>query len=206
MAAPAVGAVPRTPAQRQRRARIVGAATALLEAQDYDRILIRDVAEHAGVALDTLYRYFPSKEHLYAQVLLSWFDRYEARARAGTEGTDTERLIGAVTRAVRAYERRPHFHRLLSVLEHAQDPAVVARYQDFARRFQDVLLDCLRDTPAEDARLMVLATSALMGSLLSSWACGAVTARQLRDDLERFVRMLPLKEASDTTQGVCVGK
>ena len=69
---PDVGAAARTPSQLARRERIVAAATELLDERDYDRIQIRDVAEQADVALGTLYRYFPSKQQLYAEVLVTW--------------------------------------------------------------------------------------------------------------------------------------
>ena len=38
----------------------------------YERISVREVAESAGVALATLYHYFPSKEHLFAEALVQW--------------------------------------------------------------------------------------------------------------------------------------
>ena len=52
---------------------------------------MRDVAQEAGVALATVYRYFTSKEHLYAAALLEWADELPGsraaearRARAAT--------------------------------------------------------------------------------------------------------------------------
>lgn len=48
------------------------AALTALKQQDYDQIQMRDVAEAVGVALGTLYRYFSSKEHVYAAVLMEW--------------------------------------------------------------------------------------------------------------------------------------
>ena len=69
----------RTPSQVARRDRIIRAATELLEEREYERIQIRHVAEAASVALGTLYRYFPSKEQLYAEVLLTWSESFETR-------------------------------------------------------------------------------------------------------------------------------
>ena len=56
--------------QRARRERIVAAAVELLDHAEYDDVQMRDVAERAGVALATVYRYFSSKEHLYAAAIL----------------------------------------------------------------------------------------------------------------------------------------
>src|SRR5439155_18432285 len=52
--------------QQERRARVVQAAAQFMVATDYDRIQVKDVADAAGVALGTLYRYFNSKDHLFA--------------------------------------------------------------------------------------------------------------------------------------------
>jgi AcrR family transcriptional regulator len=58
--------------QLARRQRVVDAGLALLERREYERIQVKDVAEEAGVALGTLYHYFSSKEHLFAEVLVKW--------------------------------------------------------------------------------------------------------------------------------------
>ena len=58
--------------KRARRDQIVAAAMAALKEHDYDQIQMRDVADRADVALGTLYRYFSSKEHVYAAVLTAW--------------------------------------------------------------------------------------------------------------------------------------
>lgn len=58
--------------QLVRRQRILDAAKSLLKVNDYESIQIRDVAAEANVALGTLYRYFSSKEHLYAYVVHDW--------------------------------------------------------------------------------------------------------------------------------------
>jgi TetR/AcrR family transcriptional regulator, cholesterol catabolism regulator len=49
-----------TPAQQQRRARILQAGADMLAVREYDHIQMKDVAERADVALGTLYRYFAS--------------------------------------------------------------------------------------------------------------------------------------------------
>ncbi|WP_153347726.1 TetR/AcrR family transcriptional regulator [Nocardia aurantia] len=56
----------RTTSQRARRARIIDAAIPLLTEREFDQIQIREVADGADVALTTVYRYFPSKELLFA--------------------------------------------------------------------------------------------------------------------------------------------
>jgi AcrR family transcriptional regulator len=63
------GAVPATDEQQARRAAILKAAVRLGKAKEIDRISAQEIAGEAGVALRTLYRYYPSKHHVFAAVL-----------------------------------------------------------------------------------------------------------------------------------------
>jgi AcrR family transcriptional regulator len=63
------GAVPVTDGQQGRRASILKAAVRLGKAKEIDRISAQEIAGEAGVALRTLYRYYPSKHHVFAAVL-----------------------------------------------------------------------------------------------------------------------------------------
>ena len=102
--------------QQDRRGTIVRAAITLLEQGEYDAIQMRDVAEEAGVALATIYRYFTSKEHLYAAALLEWASAFPTqgrglRARAGRRRPPGERRqVHGLDQRCAARERlcRPH--------------------------------------------------------------------------------------------------
>src|SRR5438445_10804784 len=105
--------------QQERRDRIVRAAISLLEhGGEYDSIQMRDVAGEAGVALATVYRYFTSKEHLYAAALLDWASNFPAAAQSTRAGqSDEARLRALMRRAVRAFERFPQMPRAEIVVE-----------------------------------------------------------------------------------------
>lgn len=186
------GSAARTPSQHARRARIVEAATELLEDREYERIQIREVAEAADVALATLYRYFPSKEQLYATVLLAWaesFDPSGGRSRS-VPPTDQARLRAALRRAVRAYERHPNFFRLITALEVVTDPVVVDLYSRFAGRFGCALRDSLRTVASDDADAIAQLTSSLLGSLLRSWSLGKTPITRVYAELDRAVDLI----------------
>src|ERR1700728_2377727 len=89
--------------QRARRQRIIDAGLALLERNEYERIQIKDVAEKAGVSLGTLYHYFSSKEHLFAEVLVRWASAFgpNVQRRSLAAESPTERLVEAFHRALR---------------------------------------------------------------------------------------------------------
>ncbi|MGJ3507635.1 TetR/AcrR family transcriptional regulator [Enemella sp. A6] len=67
-------ATPESAEQRARRSRILRAATRLATKQGFDGVQMLDIAKESGVAIATLYRYFPSKTHLYSAVMRSQVD------------------------------------------------------------------------------------------------------------------------------------
>jgi AcrR family transcriptional regulator len=191
MAAPA-GSLARTPSQHARRARILDAATELLQEREYERIQIREVAERADVALATLYRYFPSKEQLYAHVLLRWSESFDPSGGARRNGPadDRARLRTALRRVVRAYERHPNFYRLITVLDAVDDPVVVELYASFATRFGGSLRDSLRAVDHDDAETIVTTVTALLGAQLRSWSLGRSPLSRVYAELDRAVDLV----------------
>src|SRR5438477_120853 len=115
---------PLTRAQHDRRDRIIDAGLALLADRDYDKIQVKDVAEEANVALGTVYHYFSSKEHLFAEVLVRWAGTLRTNiSRNPLRGTtDTQRLTQVINRSVRAFQRQPSLARLVATLETSADP------------------------------------------------------------------------------------
>ena len=188
----AVGGLARTPAQHARRDRIVEAALELLADREYERIQIRQVAEHAGVALATLYRYFPSKEQLYAHALLAWSGEFGAATSRRTPALadDRERLRAALRRAARAYERFPNIYRLLIVLEAVSDPVVADLFSTFAGRFGTALRATVHDHDEHDAETLAYVSSAVLGSLLRSWSRGATSMADVYTEIDRVVDLV----------------
>ncbi|HEX8007159.1 MAG TPA: helix-turn-helix domain-containing protein, partial [Trebonia sp.] len=71
-------ATPSTPAQHDRYERMLQAATAMLAVGGEERLQMKELAERADVSLATLYRYFPSKDHV---MLAITYSRYENALR-----------------------------------------------------------------------------------------------------------------------------
>src|SRR5688572_21359670 len=67
-------ALPTTGEQRERVRRILRAAARHGAAHGFERVQMAEVAADAGVALATLYRYFPSKAALFVGLLRSQVD------------------------------------------------------------------------------------------------------------------------------------
>ncbi len=75
----------------------------------WDAVQMREVAQRADVALGTLYRYFPSKEHLLVSMMIAEIevlaDRLAVKPPQGEQPVD--RVIDVLGRANRALQRRP---------------------------------------------------------------------------------------------------
>ncbi len=78
-----------------RKQQIIAEATRLFSKLGYDSVTTKELALACGVSEPALYRYFPSKEAIYDEVLNSLESRLEVRdlfARLAGE-TDVERLL-----------------------------------------------------------------------------------------------------------------
>lgn len=177
--------------QAARRQRIVDAALDLLQDRPYDQIQIRDVAEAAGVALGTLYRYFPSKEQLFAHVLVEWSRRFEpGRRRGPAPESDADRLLAVLRQAARAFERHPNFFQLIGLLEVINDPDVAEPFHEYSDAFGIALAGALTEVDPDDVEVITTMSSALIGTLLRRWWLGRISMRTVYDQLERSVRLV----------------
>ena len=172
--------------QQERRDRIVRAAITLLEHGEYDAIQMRDVAQEAAVALATVYRYFTSKEHLYAAALLEWAANFPAREqpRRPNGASDEDRLRALMRRAVRAFERYPQMMRVEIVIESSPDPNARALFDQFAARNVGTLTDSLSSADAATAAAIVETVNSVLATRLRAWALGRITI----GDVDRSVQ------------------
>ncbi len=182
---PDPGSLPR--GQQERRDRIVRAAISLLEhGGEYDEIQMRDVAQDAGVALGTVYRYFTSKEHLYAAAILEWAANFPTREQSKRAGgrSDEAQLRALMRRAVRAFERYPQMMRVEIVIESSPDPNARALFDQFAARNVGALTSALSSIDPEKAAAIVETVNSVLATCLRSWALGRITI----GDVDRSVQ------------------
>ncbi|WP_304113264.1 TetR/AcrR family transcriptional regulator [Mycolicibacterium bacteremicum] len=156
--------------KQARRDQIVGAALDLLKSGDYEQIQMRDVAEAAHVALGTLYRYFTSKEHVYAAVLMEWaqpvFDEATADAPP-TAAQVREKMRGIIA----SFERRPAFFKVCMLLQNTSDANARACMDRFAAVAQQTLaadFAALGEQESADTAIMAwgIISTMLSGSIL----------------------------------------
>ena len=127
--------------QGGRRTLILEGALSLFEARGFHGAAVPDIARAAGVAVGTIYRYFPTKEALVNALISSWRARFEADVLAPIPPTSTPRA------AFRLYWRRmagfarafPSAQRFLDLHDHTA-------YLDDANRDGDrALAAAIRD-------------------------------------------------------------
>jgi len=151
--------------QPQRRQRIVDAALELLREADDRNIHVREVAERAGVALGTVYRYMGSKDRLFAEAYQLWAADRFARARAAARGkTNTERLRRIALGFFDAFASEPQFLVLVRELAASPEPGVRPILDAVAGDFRSLCSDALEGIAPED----VVTISAIVIAVVSS--------------------------------------
>ena len=178
-----------TPRQRHRRGRLIEAALALLEIEDYERVSVKEIADRADVSLQTLYNYFSSKERLFAEVLVHWADnlRTDVRSRPLKSTSPADRLGEAVHRALRAFERRPQMARLVNVLITSTDPFSGELVRRLDRSTTDAYMLALDGVDPTLARRMVDVVNAVFSIELREWSQGRISMREVHDRLDSAI-------------------
>ena len=167
--------------KRARRAQIVRAAMNALKEQDYEHIQMRDVAERADVALGTLYRYFGSKEQVYAAVLMEWaqpifvLDKQDSRP--------AEQRIRAKVRAIiAAFDKRPGFFKVCTLLQNTSDPNARTIMADFADAAQRSLADDFAALGKRDAADIAM----MLWGIISTQLTAAILHNHPMADVNRI--------------------
>jgi AcrR family transcriptional regulator len=192
-----------TSTQRQRRDRIVDAGLTLLRTQDHTQIQMKDVAAEAGVALGTVYRYFQSKDHLFAEVLAAWGSHLRTNVeRKPLRGdTNAERLTDVLHRSMRAFQGWPQLARVVMALETSEDPFTREIFARNMARNTDVYVEAVRGLPPEVTRDLVWVAASVFDLQLRQWVVGAQSIAEVYDRIRRAVWLIfEFSEPPPTTQ------
>jgi AcrR family transcriptional regulator len=180
-------------AQRDRRKRILDATLTLASRGGYDAVQMRAVAEQAGVALGTLYRYFPSKIHLLVSALAREFERAQERLNRITIPGETnyERVLFVLGRITRSMQRDPLLTEAMTRAFMFADPSAAAEVNAVARLMERMLTSALHEgepTPDEVAIARIIGDVWL--SNLVAWVTRRASADDVSNHLELAARLL----------------
>jgi AcrR family transcriptional regulator len=181
----------RTEARRRAtRERIVTAAHELIAHGGYREASVAAVARRAGVATGSVYRHFPGKAELFAEVFRRASQR-EVDATAAAAAAAQDGVAERVALAVETFARRALRGRRLAwaLIAEPVDPAVEAERLLFRRAYAAAFADVLRagiasgELPDQDVELSAAALVGALGEAL----VGPLSPVAPRMDEDRFV-------------------
>jgi AcrR family transcriptional regulator len=188
-------------AQTERRQRILDAAVALASSGGYDAVQMREVAANADVALGTLYRYFPSKEHLLVSVLhgrvqamAAAFGAHGRRSGDGREGRGADphdRVVDLLRWATRALQTEPLLTAATLRAFVSPEPSLAEIVRATGDATTAVIVEAMHPGPASATdRAVARYLQYLWMSFLASWINGVSGAAEMLDELEDAARMI----------------
>lgn len=93
---------------------ILSSAARLFARKPFHEVLMDDVADHAGIAKGTVYRYFANKDELFAAMAFSYMeDLAREIAAVGQDGTFDVRLHRMLVRMVEIIQQRNDFFQVM---------------------------------------------------------------------------------------------
>jgi AcrR family transcriptional regulator len=178
------------------RGRIVAAARELIAHGGYAEAQVAAVAARAGVATGTVYRHFPSKAELFAEVFRSASQHeVDAVIDAAADGAST--AADRIAAAVETFARRALRGRRLAwaLIAEPVDPAVEAERLVFRRAYRDAFAEVIAsgvesgELPNQDPATSAAALVGAIGEALVGPVSPTTAARDpesLIDSLRDF--------------------
>jgi TetR/AcrR family transcriptional regulator, cholesterol catabolism regulator len=179
-------ALPATSDQEARRTAILRAAARLGKAKQIDRIGAQEIAAEAGVALRTLYRYYPSKYHVFAGLLNLQIENL--RIPSTQSGDPATAVADFMANACRDTLRHKHLaHAMIMSTQAVRAQSEPAGYH----AMRDLILQVAgaKDPTPEQIRVARLVEQVTFGVL--TWTVGGeLDSQQAVDDIRVACRKL----------------
>jgi AcrR family transcriptional regulator len=173
-------------AQAQRRAAAIEAARALAREGGYAAVTMQAVADRAGVGRATLYRYFASKDHLLAEVVVAWGADLTAalRAQPPAAAAPAERVAEVLVRVLEAARAEPRLSAAVLASATSPDPEAIQAGRRFSSLIRDYLAVALGDETAPEREEL----AALLGHVFFSCVLHMTSGRLAPDEAAAAVR------------------
>lgn len=178
--------------QLERRQRIVRSALRALAKSEFDQVRISEVAADADVALGTLYRYFVSKEHLFAAAFVEWQGALKRKLETERPPGETEadRLREIFHRTIRAFQLQPQFYRLVVMLSATTDPYAADLYGSVASQFRDVVRTAFDGPFDADHEAIYGTVNAVLDQSLRSWVANRAAIDDVYRNIDDTIRLI----------------
>jgi AcrR family transcriptional regulator len=178
--------------QLARRQRIVRAALRALAGGEYDQVKISEVARDSGVALGTLYRYFASKEHLFAAAFVEWQSALKRKLEKGNPqgSTEAERLRDVFHRTIRAFQLQPQFFRVVMMLNATTDTYAADLYQSVSSQFRETVQMAFTGPFDGDREAIYSMVNSVLDESLRSWVMNRATIQDVYRNVDNAIRLI----------------
>jgi AcrR family transcriptional regulator len=194
-------AVPSTPAQHDRYQRMLQVATSMLAGGGEDALQMKDLAERAVVSLATLYRYFPSKDHLLLAISRARYENALRRVRneAPRGASAQERITRHFLREFRAEQRDQRLTAALTRVLTDTRPEyapLIGQVQEIHRAIIEYVAAAGGPVSDELSRRLRIADD-VFGAATRRWLAGVSSAAEARFEIRVGCYLLadPDKEA-----------
>lgn len=155
------------------RARITAAARDLIAEGGYVAAQVAPVADRAGVAVGTVYRHFPSKSDLFAEVFREASQHEVDAMREAIESAEGPAGV-RIAAGIEAFARRALRGKRLAwaLLAEPVDPAVEAERLEFRHSYRDLMAEVIRagieagELPPQDADATAAALIGAVGEAM----------------------------------------
>jgi AcrR family transcriptional regulator len=179
-------AEPQSPGQRARYERILDTA-ARLGAERGLELQMHDVAKAAGVAIATLYRYFPSKTHLFTAIMAAQVDHMDDPSPLIDPAADpVDAVAETLLRSTRHMLKQPRLASAMMQSNYAAHTATVSEAANIEAKVCATVLRLLglEEPTDRDDRLIRLLMKSWHGVLVS-----AIYDHTTHADAEKEIRL-----------------
>ncbi|WP_084721587.1 TetR family transcriptional regulator [Rhodococcus marinonascens] len=179
--------------QRERYQRVVTAAMDLSSEGGYDAVQMRVIADRAQVALGTVYRYFPSKNHMLVMGLLMVFEGMRARfENVEIPGaTPSARILFVLRKNTEVLEKdRLRYEAMVRAFMFA-DASATAELDAFGALMTEMFAKSIGvDEVSEDQLNAIRVIGDVWMSSLVSWVAGRISVDEVMAHLDLAVRLV----------------
>lgn len=182
--------VPRSRASARRREAIMDAALAVAATGGYEAVQMRTVAERVGIAVGTLYRYYPAKTHLLVAALTREFQRLDVSGDwSSGAGTPQQRLDRLTAHLHDRWQCDPLLTDAMTRAFAVADTRAAAELDRAAATIEILLARTLGGGEPTPADLCVAGViSDIWLANLVAFISGRVSAADTRDRIDRATR------------------
>lgn len=152
---------------------------------------MRDVADRVGIAVGTLYRYFPSKTQLLVSALTREFQRLDAACDWSIGATPQQRLARLTSRLHDDWQRDPQLTEAMTRAFVIADTAAASAVNQAANVIEQLLATALAGgDPTDHHRQIAGLIADVWLANLAAFIGNRATAAQARDHIDRAVQLL----------------